>query len=177
MIGVQRAYNVHDHRVARWLRRNAAKIDVVHAWPRGCLRTMAEATSLGIPALRESPSPHTASAMRAAAEASRSVGVELPATHSHAPNDEVLEREKREYAAATAVLVPSNYAKGEFIKEGFPERALLQHRYGCDLGDFPGKVVTTGRSRQSSSAVGIPRKVCTSLWRRGNPLISKTLNS
>ena len=135
-LGVQRAYTYHDHAVARWLRHHADAVDLVHAWPRGCLATLRAARSLGMPALRESPSPHTASAIRNAAEASEQVGVPLPATHSHAFNSDVLARELEEYAAATAVLVPSSFAFDQFVLEGFPQSALLQHRYGCDLDRF-----------------------------------------
>lgn len=139
-IGVQRAYDYHDAVVAAWLSRHGAGIDLVHAWPRGCLRTLTAARTLGLAALRESPNPHTASVIRQSELAARDAGVPLPAAHSHAANAAVLAREVREYAAASAVLVPSDYARGEFLAEGFPERNLLQHRYGCDLASFPARV-------------------------------------
>ncbi|MGY4858311.1 glycosyltransferase family 4 protein [Cryobacterium sp. AP23] len=135
-IGVQRAYEYHDAVVSGWLSRHAAGIDIVHAWPRGCLRTLATARALGIPALRESPNPHTASVIRQSELAATDAGVPLPTAHSHASNRDVLAREREEYDAATAVLVPSDYARDEFIAEGFPIRSLLQHRYGCDLTQF-----------------------------------------
>jgi glycosyltransferase involved in cell wall biosynthesis len=45
--------------------------------------------------------------------------------------------EEEEYAMATAVLVPSDYARGEFLREGFDESHLIQHRYGFDIRRFP----------------------------------------
>lgn len=135
-LGVQRAYSFHDALVAHWLRRNSARIDVVHAWPRACLRTFAAATTAGIATLRESPNPHTASVIRQSALAAADAGVPLPPQHSHAANRTVLARERQEYNAATAVLVPSTYARDEFLAEGFPLSRMLQHRYGCDLQRF-----------------------------------------
>lgn len=32
--------------------------------------------------------------------------------------------------------MPSNYARKEFLAEGFPSERLLQHRYGCDITLF-----------------------------------------
>lgn len=136
-IGVQRAYDYHDHRVASWLARHPDAVDVVHAWPRGCLETLRTATGRGLVALRESPNAHTASTVRASAAAAADAGVPLPADHSHAAGPDVLTQEDREYRAATAVLVPSDYARREFVAEGFPAERLLLHRYGCDLDRFP----------------------------------------
>ena len=146
-IGVQRAYSLHDYRVAAWLRRHPDDFDVVHAWPRGCLRTLNSARALGIPALRESPNAHTASGLRASAQAADSVGVALPPNHSHAANPSVLARELQEYEAASAVLVPSPYAYAEFVGEGYPAERLLQHRYGCDLDRFPPREVGSRPAR------------------------------
>lgn len=156
-IGVQRAYELHDYRVAAWLSRHRAEVDVVHAWPRACLRTLNAARALGVPALRESPSPHTASAFRAAADAARSVGVTLPRSHSHAANAGVLARELLEYDAAAAVLVPSPYACAEFVNEGFPAERLLQHRYGCDVRRFPARVPGSRPSDRPFTAVFVGR--------------------
>lgn len=136
-LGVQRAYTLHDALVARWLRRHPGAVDVVHAWPRGCLRTLRTAAGSGIPALRESPNAHTASVFRESEAAVRHAGIPLRAGHSHATDSRVLDREVAEYAAATGVLVPSAYAWREFVREGFPEDRLLRHRYGCDLTAFP----------------------------------------
>ena len=135
-LGVQRAYNVHDLLTARWLAAHAGDIHIVHAWPRGCLRTLRSARRAGIVALRESPNPHTASVMRESLRASENAGVSLPTAHSHASNNAVLKTELLEYSEAARILVPSDYAHQEFIREGFPVQKLLQHRSGCDLSKF-----------------------------------------
>lgn len=96
-------------------------------------------------ALRESPNPHTASVMRASLAASSDAGVSLPAAHSHASSASVLKKELAEYSEAAHVLVPSDYAHQEFIREGFPEQRLLQHRYGCDLSKFAGRLAVPSR--------------------------------
>lgn len=139
-LGVQHAYDYHDRRVAAWLWKHPDAVDVVHAWPRGCLQTLNAAREVGVPALRESPNAHTASTVRASAAAAEDAEVALPSGHSHAAGSEVLAQEDREYRAATAVLVPSDYARREFVAEGFPPERLLQHRYGCDLERFPARL-------------------------------------
>ncbi|WP_250002931.1 glycosyltransferase family 4 protein [Actinoplanes sp. M2I2] len=135
-LGVQRAYTLHDRLTAWWLRGHAGDVDVVHAWPRGCLHTLRAAAAAGIPALRESPNAHTASVFRESEAAVRHAGVRLRGDHSHASDHAVLDREIAEYLSATRVLVPSSYAWREFVREGFPEDRLLRHRYGCDVQAF-----------------------------------------
>lgn len=154
-LGVQHAYDYHDRRVASWLRKHPDAVDVVHAWPRGCLETLRTARALGLAALRESPNAHTRSTVRAAAAAAADAAVALPTDHSHAAGPAVLEQEDREYEAATAVLVPSDYARREFIAEGFPPERLLQHRYGCDLARFPAR--TTAGAEHAFRAVFLGR--------------------
>lgn len=139
-LGVQRAYGFHDAQVAHWLRSAAGRtVDLVHVWPRGCLRTLAAARAVGIPALRESPSPHTASSLRETARACADAGVPVPPNHSHVYNTALIEREEREYALAAAVLVPSDYAARMFETEGYPASRLLRHRYGTDIDEFHGR--------------------------------------
>ncbi|WP_457316964.1 glycosyltransferase family 4 protein [Sinomonas sp. RB5] len=52
----------------------------------------------------------------------------------------MLSREQAEYDAADFVLVPSDYALSEFLRQGFPSGKLLRHRYGCDLDHFPARI-------------------------------------
>ncbi|MDH6238273.1 glycosyltransferase family 4 protein [Cryobacterium sp. CG_9.6] len=156
-LGVQRAYTFHDIQVAGWLRKNTKRIDVVHAWPRACLHTFTTATKAGIATLRESPNPHTASVIRQSALAAADAGVPLPPQHSHAANLTVLARECAEYEAATAVLVPSDYARDEFIVEGFPSSRMLQHRYGCDLTRFAARTCDPSASPRPFRAVFVGR--------------------
>ena len=156
-IGVQRAYAYHDWRTSRWLAAHHLEIDLVHAWPRGCLRTLTIARRERIPGLRESPNPHTASVMRASAEAASSAGVDLPRDHSHAANQRVLAMEEREYGIATVVLVPSDYARGEFLLEGFDESRLMQHRYGFDIRRFPERAAGAPAADRPFRAVFVGR--------------------
>ncbi|HSE54781.1 MAG TPA: glycosyltransferase family 4 protein, partial [Nocardioidaceae bacterium] len=133
---VQRAYDHHDARAAALLRSLAGAVDAVHVWPRACLRTLAQARALGIPALREAPSPHTRSAFRTARDAAASFGLELPRSHSHRWDDRVLAREEAEYGAADFLLVPSDYARATFLEQGVPEGKLLLTSYGFDPARF-----------------------------------------
>ena len=131
-LATQRAYDYHDQVTARLLRRERDRFDLVHTWPRGCLRTIAAARSIGVRAVREVPSPHTAVALRDAADAAAALGLTLPATHSHAADAGVLARELAEFEASDVLLVPSEYAAGTFLAEGVPAEKLARTRYGFD---------------------------------------------
>jgi D-inositol-3-phosphate glycosyltransferase len=136
VMGVQNAYRYHDWRVAQHLRTHAGDYDLVHAWPAGFLQTAKAARRHRVPVLREAPSPHTATALADASRASADTGVALPRNHSHYPDAALVRREEAEYAAATAVLAPSPYARQTFLDRGFGEERVLEHRYGCDLDRF-----------------------------------------
>jgi D-inositol-3-phosphate glycosyltransferase len=126
----------HDLIVSRFVARNAERYDVVHAWPRACLHTLRAARSAGVRALRESPNEHTASGFAASAQACRDIGVGLPPDHSHRFDAEVLAREEAEYAAASGILVPSEFVRASFIARNWEPDRLLRHSYGCDIGHF-----------------------------------------
>lgn len=135
VLGVQRTYSRHDRIVARRLA-HGPRPDIVHAWPRACLRTFSVARSLGVPTVRECPNPHTASVYRESAAAAAHAGVTLSRGHSHAESPAVLRLEEREFAAATALAVPSAYAAARFVDEGLAPSKLVHHRYGCDVERF-----------------------------------------
>lgn len=135
-ISTQRAYDYHDRVTARFLRRERDRVDLVHVWPRSCLRTLAAARAAGVPSVREVPSAHTVSALREAGRAAAELGLELPATHSHARNDDVVRRELREFAATDLLLVPSTYARDTFLAEGVAAERLVRTRYGFDPALF-----------------------------------------
>ncbi|QIM21711.1 glycosyltransferase family 4 protein [Phycicoccus sp. HDW14] len=130
----QRAYDHHDRAVAALLARE--DFDVVHTWPRSCLRTLATARRRGVPSLREAPSPHTRSALEEARRAAAEWGLELPSDHSHAYDEDLIAREEAEYEAADLLLVPSDYARGTFERAGHPADRLVSSRYGYDPGRF-----------------------------------------
>src|SRR5215467_14466692 len=52
-VGDRRMFAIHDHLVARWLRRHREEIDLVHVWPSGALETLRIAKELDIPTLLE----------------------------------------------------------------------------------------------------------------------------
>jgi glycosyltransferase involved in cell wall biosynthesis len=134
-LGVGRSYRYHDARVASALRR-LADVDVVHCWPRATLRTCAAARRRRIPCLREVPNTHTAHAYAVVARERASLGLAPIADHSHTFDAAALRREEREYAAADALLVPSEYALRTFVERGVPRPKLVLHRYGYDERRF-----------------------------------------
>lgn len=136
-VGIKRAYSYHDQRVSRWLERHRDEIDIVHAYPAGCLETLKTARKLGIPAMREAPSPHTASAFHEAGRAATAVGMTLPSNHSHFMNHDRLRLEEAEYEAAGAILAPSEYAATTFLERGYDKIKIKQHRLGIELEQFP----------------------------------------
>jgi D-inositol-3-phosphate glycosyltransferase len=132
VLGVERAYRYHDQRVALAIPRLAGAVDLIHAWPVGCLRTFAAAAQVGIPSFREVPNPHTESAFEDAGAAARAVGVTLPRADPHRYTARRLSQENAEFEAANFLLLPSEYVRSSFTVRGYPEDKLLRHRYGFD---------------------------------------------
>jgi glycosyltransferase involved in cell wall biosynthesis len=146
-MGVERAYAYHDHRAARAVERSRGKIDLVHCWPAGCLRTIAACRAIGIPSFREAPSAHTQTAYEVAAREAAAVGVPLPRDHHHRHDDRRLDRELREFAAVDFLLVPSAYVERTFLERGHSAHGIVRHRYGYDPASFPapdGRVESAG---------------------------------
>lgn len=135
LVGVERAYRLHDRAVARRLR-TGPRPDLVHTWPASCLRTLELARQQGVPGFREVPSVHTATAYELAARESARTGVSLPRNHSHRFDRRRLDRELREFEAADVLLVPSAFVEASFLERGTPAHRLSRHRYGCDTGVF-----------------------------------------
>jgi D-inositol-3-phosphate glycosyltransferase len=136
-IGVSRALRYHDWRVARVLAPRSDDFDVIHGWPLSSRQTFRIARSAGITAVRESPNCYTAVAYERAERAAVGLGLVLPRGASHRFDAGRLAREEEEYDLATAVLVPSEFAKRSYEKRpGSPVRTI-QHSYGFDPDDFP----------------------------------------
>ncbi|WP_127792795.1 glycosyltransferase family 4 protein [Agromyces sp. LHK192] len=129
LLGGDRAYDLHDRRAERLLRRLAP--DIVHGWPLGCRRTCESARELGIASVREAPNTHTAHAYAVVAREIELLGIEMPHGASHTFNSERLAIEEREWAAATAVLAPSETVANTFAERGLAPERLLRHRYGA----------------------------------------------
>lgn len=68
LLGSPAAYAYHDARVAHALAARPYAYDIVHTWPRACLRTLRTAARVGVPGLRELSVPAPTPAGRDAAE-------------------------------------------------------------------------------------------------------------
>jgi glycosyltransferase involved in cell wall biosynthesis len=137
VVGFDRALAYHDRRTARLLERQPGRWDVVHAWPGGAERTLAAARRLGITAVLERPNAHTAFAFEAVAAECRRIGVPIDPSSPHAADPARLAREEREYAAADALLCPSDFVARTHAERGIAPERLVRHRYGYDPERFP----------------------------------------
>jgi glycosyltransferase involved in cell wall biosynthesis len=140
MIGAIRACALHDHIVAHRLEKLVGKIDIIHAWPLGALKTLKAAKKLGIPAVLERCNAHTGFAMEVVRKECDRLGITLPPDHEHAYNAEKLRKEEEEYRLATRLLCPSEFVVKTFVDKGYPREQLARHIHGYDEKVyFPGK--------------------------------------
>ncbi|MBT2498950.1 glycosyltransferase family 4 protein [Agromyces sp. ISL-38] len=128
-IGRDRALAWHDTVAARSVARRAP--EVVHVWPLAASRTIAAAARSGIPSFREVPNTHTGNAYEVVARESARLGLTPRAGASHSADPRRLATEEREWATATALLVPSEAVATTFLERGFDPSRLRRHRYGC----------------------------------------------
>lgn len=136
IVGSQRMFSLHDHRVARWLRRHHDEVDVVHLWPSGALETLRVARDLDVPTVLERPNAHTRYAYQVVQEECERLQVELPRRHEHAFQKDVLAKEEAEYELADRLLCPSDFTVATFRDAGLPEDKLVRHFYGVDTELF-----------------------------------------
>jgi len=134
VVGQARAAAWHDARVARLV--SSGAFDVVHAWPGGCERTLRAARRAGIPAFLERPNAHTAFAFEVVAAECQRIGMTLAKTSPHFADPVRLAGEEREFAAADALLCPSDFVAATHAARGEPPERLLRHRYGYDPERF-----------------------------------------
>jgi glycosyltransferase involved in cell wall biosynthesis len=132
LLGTFRACAFHDWLVARRLPSLVGKIDIIHAWPLGALRTIRAAKKLGIPVALERCNAHTRFAYEVVRKECERIGVPLPPGHEHAFNTANLEHEEKEYAEADALLCPSDFTLKTFVDQGFPRERLVRFIYGVD---------------------------------------------
>jgi glycosyltransferase involved in cell wall biosynthesis len=170
-VGVDRAIAHHDGRVARMLLRGRVEVDVVHAWPGGGERTLRAAAARGVPAFLERPNAHTAFAFDVVARECERIGMRLAASSPHAHDAGKLAREEREFAAATALLCPSDFVAATHAARGTPGSRLLRHRYGFDPRRFSPGDEPRGRDALVVAFLGRlePRKgvhLALEAWRR-----------
>ncbi|MBZ5539511.1 MAG: glycosyltransferase family 4 protein [Acidobacteriia bacterium] len=132
ILGSMRAFALHDYIVSRRIEKLVGKIDIVHTWPLGALRTLKAAAKLGIPSVLERPNAHTRFAYEVVQKECERIGVPLPPGHEHAYNEEILRIEEEEYQLADRLLCPSDFVANIFIEQGFPPEKLARHQYGFD---------------------------------------------
>lgn len=161
LLGFERAARWHDARVARDLTRSTGRIDAVHAWPLGSLRTLRAAKRSGVASFLERPNTHTRHAYEVVARELKLLDMTLPDSHSHRASATRLAREEAEYAFADFLLCPSEAVASTFRDAGFPASKLLATQYGFDPVQFPNS--PTEPSARGPAVVGFvgscePRK-------------------
>lgn len=170
-LGAERAAALHDLRVARLIARAPGAFDLVHAWPGGCDRTAAAARAHGIPVFLERPNAHTGFAFEVVARECERIGMRLQRSSPHAFDAAKLAREEREFAAADALLCPSDFVAATHAERGAAPERLLRHRYGYDPARFNAAVARPQRRALIAVFVGRlePRKgvhLALEAWRR-----------
>lgn len=133
-LGRARAYAWHDWRARRVLANG--QFDVVHTWPAAGARTLELAKRLGVTGLREAPGAHIAEACDGVSREYSRLGLDVPMVWSKFGDGGRLELEEREYAASTAILVPSDYVADSFLSRGFDPSHLIRTRYGFDPSEI-----------------------------------------
>jgi len=134
-LGRDRALRLHDRLTAGIVKK--VDVDVVHAWPLGSALTFEAAARRGIPAVREVPNTHTAHAYEVVARETETLGLAPRRGASHTHDARRLATEEREWAAATALLVPSEAVAQTFRDRGFEPHRLLRHQYGSNAHAQP----------------------------------------
>jgi glycosyltransferase involved in cell wall biosynthesis len=132
LIGSMRAFALHDYIVSRRIEKMVGKIDIIHTWPLGALRTLETATRLGIPTVLERPNAHTRFAYEVVQKECEKIGVALPPGHEHAFKENVLRIEEEEYRRAYRLLCPCEFVVKTFTDRGFAREKLARHIYGVD---------------------------------------------
>jgi D-inositol-3-phosphate glycosyltransferase len=141
LFGRMGACALHDWIVARRLPALRGKIDLIHAFPLGALRTLKMARQLGIPTILERCNAHTEYAYSIVKQECERLGVTMPAGHEHAFNAATLQREEAEYQAADYLLCPSEFVARTFLERGFSREKLARFQYGCDSRCHPAPTV------------------------------------
>jgi glycosyltransferase involved in cell wall biosynthesis len=136
LVGMMRACALHDYIVSQRLEKLAGKIDIVHTWSLGALRTLKTAARLGIPTVLERPNAHTRFAYEVVRKECDRIGVPLPPGHEHEYNAAILAKEEAEYLLADGLLCPSDFVVKTFRDQGFPSEKLFRHIYGFDEKRF-----------------------------------------
>jgi len=132
VVGIMRALALHDHIVARRVRKLAGQIDIIHTWPDAAMETLKVAAELGIPTVLERPNAHTRYAYESVQKECARMGIVLPPDHEYAFKTDVLAKEEEEYQLTDYLLCPSEFTVKTFLERGIKKEKLLRHRYGFD---------------------------------------------
>jgi len=131
LIGNLRALALHDWIVSRQLPKLKDRIDVVHVWPSGALRTIQAAKRLGIPVVLERPNADTRFALDAVDAERKRIGVESP-HYDYRPRESNVLLEEAEFEACDYLLCASDFSAKTFTDRGYPAAKIVRHRYGFD---------------------------------------------
>jgi glycosyltransferase involved in cell wall biosynthesis len=131
-----RALSLHDYIVSRRVEKLVGRIDIIHTWPLGALRTLKTAARVGIPTVLERPNTHTRFGYEVVKRECERLGVALPSGDEHEYNADTLRVEEEEYQLADALLCPSSFVVKTFLDQGFPRGKLVRHMYGFDEHEF-----------------------------------------
>jgi glycosyltransferase involved in cell wall biosynthesis len=132
VLGKMRALGLHDHIVARRLKKLVGKIDVIHTYAAGSLETLRTARELGIPTVLERTNAHTRFAFDVVGREFERLGVTLPPNDEYYHRADLLAKEEAEYQAADYLLCPSDFVVKSFTDRGFPGEKLLRFINGVD---------------------------------------------
>jgi len=136
LLGLRNAMALHDSIVARRLERLRDRVDIVHTWPSGALRTLHVAARLGIPTVLERCSTHTRYAYEAVEQEARNLGISLRKGEDGAFDERVLKLEEEEFRLADRLLCPSDFVVKTFLDRGFSKDRLPRHFYGFDENTY-----------------------------------------
>lgn len=132
VLGSMRTFALHDYIVSHSIEQLVGKIDIIHTWPSGALRTLKSAARLGIPTVLERCNAHTRFGYEVVLKECQRLGVMLPPGHESAFNEDVLEVEEEEFRLADRLLCPSDFVVQTFRERGFEPEKLARHIYGYD---------------------------------------------
>jgi glycosyltransferase involved in cell wall biosynthesis len=136
LVGSEQAFALHDYVVSRRIEKLAGRIDIIHAWPSGSMRTLQAAVKMGIPTVLERPNAHTQFALEVVQRECDLLGIKMPEGHEHGGNPEKIRIEDKEFQLADRLLCPSDFVARSFLERGFPQERLARHQYGYDEKTF-----------------------------------------
>ncbi len=132
LLGRQRSGALHDWIVAQRLKDLVGKIDIIHTWPSGALRTIKAAKKLGIPTVLERCNAHTRYSYEVVQKECDRLGVALPPGHESAFSEDILRVEEEEFRLVDGLLCPSDFVVQTYLERGHKPEQMVRHIYGYD---------------------------------------------